>query len=98
MYYHYLLVYLIMEFNKTDEELKQMTDDELFAYLDAKAAHLKQHTRPLSGYLTKKYASITSAVSQTEFDYDGVTKIAKENESASMQIFMNRMKDASNGI
>jgi hypothetical protein len=87
-----------MEFNKTDEELKQMTDDELFAYLDAKAAHLKQHTRPLSGYLTKKYASITSAVSQTEFDYDGVTKIAKENESASMQIFMNRMKDASNGI
>ena len=87
-----------MEFNKTDEELKQMTESELFEYLDNKAAYLKQHTRPLSGYLTKKYASISSAVTDTEFDYDGVTKIAKQNESASMAIFMNRMKDASNGI
>jgi hypothetical protein len=87
-----------MEFNKTDEELKQMTDSELFEYLDNKAAFLKQHTRPLSGYLTKKYASISSAVTNSEFDYDGVTKIAKQNESASMAIFMNRMKDATNGI
>ena len=88
-----------MEFkNKTDEELKQMTDSELFEYLDAKAAYLKEHVRPLSGYLTKKYASISSAVADTEFDYDGVTKIAKQNESASMEIFMNRMKDATNGI
>jgi hypothetical protein len=88
-----------MEFkNKTDEELKQMTDSELFEYLDAKAAYLKQNARPLSGYLTKKYASISSAVADTEFDYDGVTKIAKQNESASMEIFMNRIKDASNGI
>jgi hypothetical protein len=84
--------------NKTDEELKQMSDEQLFEYLDNKAAYLKQHTRPLSGYLTKKYASISSAVSNREFDYDGVTKIAKENESASMAIFMNRVKDATNGI
>jgi hypothetical protein len=96
--FHYLLVYLTMEFNKTDEELKQMTEEQLFEYLDAKAAFLKQHTRPLSGYLTKKYASISSAVTNSEFDYDGVTKIAKENESASMAIFMNRVKDATNGI
>lgn len=94
----YLLVYLIMEFNKTDEELKQMNDEELFAYLDAKAAYLKQHVRPLSGYLTKKYASISSAVTDTEFDYETVKEIAKENESASMAIFMNRVKDATNGI
>lgn len=96
--FHYLLVYLTMEFNKTDEELKQMTEEQLFEYLDAKAAYLKQNVRPLSGYLTKKYASISSAVTNSEFDYDGVTKIAKENESASMAIFMNRIKDASNGI
>ena len=88
-----------MEFkDKTDEELKQMSDEQLFEYLDAKATYLKQHVRPLSGYLTKKYASISSAVTNSEFDYDGVTKIAKENESASMAIFMNRMKDATNGI
>ena len=96
--FHYLLVYLTMEFNKTDAELKQMTEAELFEYLDAKTAYLKQNVRPLSGYLTKKYASISSAVTNTEFDYDVVTKIAKQNESASMAIFMNRMKDASNGI
>jgi hypothetical protein len=87
-----------MEFNKTDAELKQMSDDELFDYLDAKAAYLKQHVRPLSGYLTKKYASISSAVTDTEFDYETVKEIAKENESASMAIFMNRVKDATNGI
>ena len=84
--------------NKTDEELKQMSDEQLFEYLDNKATYLKQHTRPLSGYLTKKYASISSAVTNSEFDYDGVTKIANENESASMAIFMNRVKDATNGI
>lgn len=86
------------QFNKTDDELKQMSDEELFAYLDAKAAYMKEHTRPLSGYLTKKYASIGSAVSNTEFDYDKVKEIAKENESASMEIFMNRVKEATNGI
>ena len=85
-------------FNKTDDELKQMSDEELFAYLDAKAEYMKEHTRPLSGYLTKKYASIGSAVSNTEFNYDKVKEIAKENESASMEIFMNRVKEATNGI
>jgi hypothetical protein len=87
-----------MEFNKTDEELKQMSDEELFAYLDAKAAFMKEHTRPLSGYLTKRYASIGSAIGNTEFDYDKVKELAKQNESASMEIFMNRIKDATNGI
>ena len=33
-----------MKFNKTDKELEQMSEDELFAYLDAKSAHLKKQT------------------------------------------------------
>jgi hypothetical protein len=78
-----------MEFNKTDEELKQMTDDELFEYLDAKALHLKQHTSPLSSYHTKRFASISSAISNTEFDYDSVKKIAKENEQLGFEKFIN---------
>ena len=69
-----------MKFNKTDDELKHMTDDELFEYLDAKALHLKQYTSPLSSYKTKKFASVGAAISNTEFDYDSVKKIAKENE------------------
>ena len=54
-----------MEFNKTDKDLKQMSDDELFEYLDAKALYLKQHTSPLSSYKTKKFASIGAAISNT---------------------------------
>ena len=60
----------MIEFNKTDDELKNMSEDELFEYLDAKAAHLKEHTSPLSGYHTKRFASISSAISNTEFDYE----------------------------
>lgn len=78
-----------MDFNKTDEELKKMSDEELFEYLDAKAAHLAKHTSPLSSYYTKKFASISSAISETEFDYDSVKKIAKENEQLGFEKFMN---------
>ena len=78
-----------MNFNKTDEELKGMSDTELFEYLDAKAAHLKQHTSPLSSYKTKKFASIGAAISNTEFDYDSVKQIAKENEQKGFEKFIN---------
>ena len=78
-----------MKFNKTDDELKGMSDDELFEYLDAKALHLKQHTSPLSSYYTKKFASVGAAISNTEFDYDSVKKIAKENEQKGIEKFIN---------
>ena len=78
----------MMNFNKTDEELKVMSEDELFEYLDAKALHLKQHTSPLSSYKTKKFASIGAAISNTEFDYDSVKQIAKENEQKGYEKFI----------
>ena len=77
-----------MNFNKTDEELKAMNEDELFEYLDAKALHLKQHTSPLSSYYTKKFASIGAAISDTQFDYDSVKQIAKENEQKGYEKFI----------
>lgn len=77
-----------MNFNKTDEELKHMSEDELFEYLDAKTLYLKQHTSPLSSYKTKKFASIGAAVSNTEFDYDSVKQIAKENEQKGYEKFI----------
>ena len=77
-----------MEFNKTDKDLKQMSDDELFEYLDAKALYLKQHTSPLSSYKTKKFASIGAAISNTEFDYDSVKKIAEENDRLATEKFI----------
>ena len=77
-----------MKFNKTDDELKHMSEDELFEYLDAKALYLKQHTSPLSSYKTKKFASIGAAISNTEFDYDSVKQIAKENEQKGYEKFI----------
>ena len=77
-----------MKFNKTDDELKHMSEDELFEYLDAKTLHLKRHTSPLSSYKTKKFASIGAAISNTEFDYDSVKQIAKENEQKGYEKFI----------
>jgi vacuolar-type H+-ATPase subunit I/STV1 len=76
------------KFLKTEEELKQMNDSDLFEYLDAKAAYLKQYTSPLSSYKTKKFASIGAAISNTEFDYDSVKQIAKENEQKGYEKFI----------
>ena len=95
---HYLLLYLIMEFNKTDEELKQMNDEELFAYLDAKAEYMKQHTAPLSNWHVKRYSHIGEAVSKTDKGtdevfsnglYDSLKPIIEANDSESF----NRMAD-----
>jgi hypothetical protein len=77
-----------MEFNKTDEQLKIMSDEELFDYLDAKAAYLKQHTSPLSSYHTKRFASVSSAIGNTEFDYDSVKKIGEENDKLAIEKFL----------
>ena len=77
-----------MKFNKTDDDLKHMSEDELFEYLDAKAAHLKKHTSPLSSYYTKKFASVGAAISNTEFDYDSVKQISKENEQKGFEKFI----------
>jgi len=81
-----------MEFNKTDDELKMMSDDELFEYLDAKAEHLAKHTSPLSEYHTKKFASLASTIAKTEFEYDVVKKIAKENSRLAFEKFIKEKK------
>ena len=43
----------------TDEQLKELSEDEFFEYLDLKAAYLKQFTQPLGQYHTKQFASQT---------------------------------------
>ena len=68
-----------MNFNKTEQELKQMTEEEFFEYLDAKAQYLHQHTKKLSPRLVKNYAAISSAINNTEFDYESTKKIIEEN-------------------
>lgn len=91
-----------MKFNKTDEELKQMSDTELFEYLDAKAAHLKQHTAPLSSYQTKRFAHIGQAISKQnsgtddmfeKLDYNKVKEIAEEHDKMGKEILINKIKN-----
>jgi len=79
----------LKNFNKTDKELEQMTEEELFEYLDAKAKYLSKHTSPLSAYKTKRFAAISSAISNQPFDYNKVKKIAKENEMKGYEKFIN---------
>lgn len=77
-----------MNFNKTDEELVLMSDDELFEYLDAKAEYLSKYNSPLSEYHTKRFASVSSAIANVEFNYDSVKKIAKENNRLVFEKFI----------
>lgn len=88
-----------MNFDKTDDELKKMSDDELFEYLDAKAKYLSEHTSPLSEYLTKKYAYASLAISNSdkgtdsifnELNYNSVKKIGKENVQSAIEKSINK--------
>ena len=48
----------------SDKELELLGEsnfDDFLDYIDQKAEHLKQFTKPLSSYHTKRYASLTSA-------------------------------------
>lgn len=94
-----------MNFNKSDEELKQMNDDELFAYLDAKAAHLAKHVSPLSPYLSKRYAYIGNAVEKGEVGTDEIYKdvnhekiveIARKNGDDALSLFFKRKHNDEN--
>lgn len=94
-----------MNFNKTDEELKQMTEDELMAYLDAKAAHLSKHVSPLSPYLSKRYAYIGNTISKGDVgtdeifknvDYEKITEIARKNGEDALSLYLKRKNDENN--
>lgn len=88
-----------MTFDKTDDELKNMSDDELFEYLDAKAKYLSEHTSPLSAYYSKRYAYISNAISNSDkgtdmifkdVNYKSIKKIANENVQSAIQKSLNK--------
>ena len=90
-----------MEFNKTDAELKLMSEDEFFKYLDQKAAFLKQHTAPLSNWHVKRFSHIGEAVSKTDKGtdevftdglYDTLKPIMDANQSESFNRMAEKIK------
>ena len=58
----------------SDIEMSALSEKEFFEYLDLKAKHLKQFTRPLGSYETKHFAAWTKGEALT----DDELKKAKE--------------------
>lgn len=69
-----------MDFNLTDEELSKLSEDELFEYLDAKAAYLKQFTEPLGTYQTKHFAALAKEGELTDEELKRAKQIGKEGD------------------
>jgi len=70
----------------SDKELDTLAEknfDEFLNYLDQKSDYLKQFTKPLSSYHTKRYASLSAKLDGRELskeEYDKANDIGKENE------------------
>ena len=65
------------------ELLGEENFDDFLDYIDQKAEHLKQFTKPLSSYHTKRYASLTLAQQGkqiTDEELKKAEKIGKRNE------------------
>lgn len=69
----------------TDEELNNLSDDELFELLDSRSKELNEYTRPIGSYEAKRYTAISSIISDGEMDVEKVRKseeIGCENDKA----------------
>lgn len=61
----------------TDEQLKELSEDDFFSYLDQKAAYLKQFARPLGTYETKHFAAWTKGDSLTTEELKKAKELGK---------------------
>ena len=70
----------------TDEELDKLGQedfDKFLEYLDSKTAYLKQFTKPLSSYHTKRFASLSLAQQGkkiTDEELSKANEIGRKNE------------------
>jgi hypothetical protein len=61
----------------TDEQLKELSEDDFFSYLDQKAAHLKKHSVPLGQYHAKQFASLTKGEALTTEELKRAKELGK---------------------
>jgi hypothetical protein len=78
----------------TDEQLKGLSEDEFFEYLDSKSAHLKRSTVPLDQYHTKKYATAALGGSINTAQLRKAKEVGKRGELVKAKT----IKEASNCI
>ena len=72
----------------TDEQVTALPEDQFFEYIDSKAAYLKQFTRPLESYHTKRFVGISAAIEGRQLsneELDAAKKIGKENFQKRME-------------
>lgn len=72
----------------TDIEVSALGEKDFFEYLDTKANHLKQFTRPLEGYHTKRFASAGAVIEGRELttnELEAAKKIGKDNFNKRME-------------
>jgi thiaminase len=80
----------------TDEQMESLSEDEFFEYLDTKAEYLKQFTKPLGEYHSKRYAAVTAAHqgrSLTEKEFQSAKKIGKEGDVINQQRIIEKMEE-----
>ena len=76
--------------------MESLSEDEFFEYLDTKAEYLKQFTKPLGEYHSKRYAAVTAAHqgrSLTEKEFQSAKKIGKEGDVINQQRIIEKMEE-----
>ncbi len=68
----------------SDAELASLTDEELFDYLDRKAAHLRETNivKPLGSYHTKHFAAFTKGDALTTEELKLAKELGREGDEA----------------
>jgi hypothetical protein len=69
----------------TDEQMKALSEDDFFKYLDEKAAYLKQFTQPLGQYHAKQFASQTKGTELTTQELKRAKEIGREGDDMRAQ-------------
>lgn len=72
----------------TDIELSALDEKDFFEYLDTKANHLKEFTRPLESYHTKRFASAGAVIEGRQLttpELEAARKIGKDNFNKRME-------------
>jgi len=83
----------------SDAELEKLGNDDFdrfLEYLDSKAEYLKQYTKPLSSYHTKRYASMSAQTNGKEFTKEEMQKageIGKKNETIAAAKVADKLKE-----
>jgi thiaminase len=79
----------------TDEQMENLSEDKFFEYLDSKAEYLKQFTKPLGQYHTKRYAAASAAAQGKQLTTEEL-KVAKEIGKEGDEINKQRIIDKMN--